>query len=82
VERRYESRKNRQLDILIASAAIPSASLYFKFTGPYWRSASVIVVAHDTPFVADISALLQKKFAVVATTTRPARCCAATRSWT
>jgi len=61
----YEAAKNRQLDILIASGRDPERELYFKFTGPYLAFRSVIVVRNDTPFVADISALLQKKFAVV-----------------
>jgi len=61
----YESAKNRGVDLLLASARSAERERYFSFTAPFLTYRSVIVVRESTPFVPDISALLDKKFALV-----------------
>ena len=61
----YESAKNRGVDLLLASTRSAERERYFSFTAPFLTYRSVIVVREDTPFVPDISALLDKKFALV-----------------
>jgi signal transduction histidine kinase/HPt (histidine-containing phosphotransfer) domain-containing protein/ActR/RegA family two-component response regulator len=61
----YESAKGRGVDLMLASARSSERERYFAFTAPYLVYRSVIVVREDTPFVPDISALLDKTFALV-----------------
>jgi signal transduction histidine kinase/CheY-like chemotaxis protein/HPt (histidine-containing phosphotransfer) domain-containing protein len=61
----YESAKTRGADLLLASSKNAERERYFSFTAPFLTYRSVIVVREDTPFVPDISALLDKAFALV-----------------
>jgi two-component system, sensor histidine kinase and response regulator len=61
----YESAKTRGVDLLLASTRDPERERYFSFTAPFLTYRPVIVVREETPFVPDISALLDKTFALV-----------------
>jgi len=61
----YESAKTRGVDLLLASSKNAERERHFSFTAPFLTYRSVIVVREDTPFVPDISALLDKTFALV-----------------
>jgi ABC-type amino acid transport substrate-binding protein len=62
----YEAAKNREVDLLLALSRTAETRRFFEFTAPYLSYRSVIVVREDTPFVPDISALLDRRFALVA----------------
>jgi ABC-type amino acid transport substrate-binding protein len=61
----YESARNRGVDLLLASTKNAERERYFSFTAPFLTYRSVIVVRDDVPFVPDITALLDKTFALV-----------------
>jgi signal transduction histidine kinase/CheY-like chemotaxis protein/HPt (histidine-containing phosphotransfer) domain-containing protein len=61
----YDSARNRGVDLLLASTKNAERERYFSFTAPFLTYRSVIVVRDDVPFVPDITALLDKRFALV-----------------
>jgi signal transduction histidine kinase/ABC-type amino acid transport substrate-binding protein/DNA-binding response OmpR family regulator len=61
----YASAKARDVDLLLASSKNAERERHFLFTAPFLTYRSVIVVREDTPFVPDVSALLDKTFALV-----------------
>jgi signal transduction histidine kinase/ABC-type amino acid transport substrate-binding protein/BarA-like signal transduction histidine kinase len=64
-EQAVDSAKKRQVDVLIAVNKTPDAERYFNFTTSYLTYRSVIVVRNDTPFVPDLAALRDRRFALV-----------------
>jgi signal transduction histidine kinase/HPt (histidine-containing phosphotransfer) domain-containing protein len=61
----YDAARNRGVDLLLASPRSAERERYFSFSAPYLTYRSVIVVREGEPFVPDISALLDKTFALV-----------------
>ncbi len=61
----YAAARERGVDLLLASARSPERERHFAFSAPFLTYRSVIVVRDDTPFVPDMSALLDKTFALV-----------------
>ena len=61
----YAAAKKGQVDVLLAVTRDPERERFFRFSTPYMTYRSVIVVRNDMPFIADISAMLDKHFAVV-----------------
>ena len=61
----YDAARNHEVDLLLAVTRTPERGRFFEFSTPFMRYRSVIVVREDTPFVPDISALLDRRFAVV-----------------
>jgi len=61
----YDAAKNRGVDLLLTSTRDAERERYFSFTAPFLTYRSVIVVRDDVPFVPDVTALLDKTFALV-----------------
>jgi len=61
----YESARSRGVDLLLAASKNAERERHFAYTAPILSYRSVIVVRDDTPFVPDVSALLDKTFALV-----------------
>jgi signal transduction histidine kinase/CheY-like chemotaxis protein/HPt (histidine-containing phosphotransfer) domain-containing protein len=62
----YAAARNREVDLLLAVTRSPERGRYFEFTAPFMTYRSVIVVRQNEPFITDISALLNRRFALVA----------------
>jgi two-component system sensor histidine kinase/response regulator len=60
-----QAARNREVDLLLAVTRTPESQRFLSFTTPFMNYRAVIVVREDTPFVPDISALLDRRFAVV-----------------
>jgi signal transduction histidine kinase/HPt (histidine-containing phosphotransfer) domain-containing protein/BarA-like signal transduction histidine kinase len=61
----YDAARKRDVDLLLALTKTTDRERYFVFSAPLLTYRSVIVVRNDTPFVPDISALLEQRFALV-----------------
>jgi signal transduction histidine kinase/CheY-like chemotaxis protein/HPt (histidine-containing phosphotransfer) domain-containing protein len=61
-----EALRTRKVDLLLAVTRTPEREPHFEFTAPFMTYRSVIVVREDTPFIPDVSALRNKRFALVA----------------
>jgi two-component system sensor histidine kinase/response regulator len=62
----YAAAQKRDVDLLLAVTRTPEGQRFFQFSAPFMTYRSVVVVRDDTPFVTDISALLDRRFALVA----------------
>ena len=60
-----ESARKGEVDVLLAVGTQPGRQVEFDLTDAYLSFRSVIVVRDDTPFVADIGALVDRRFALV-----------------
>jgi two-component system sensor histidine kinase/response regulator len=61
----YAAGVARDVDLLLAVGRSAERERHFAFTRPYITFRSVVVVRDDLPFVPDISALLDRRFALV-----------------
>ena len=61
----YDAAKKGEVDLLLAVTRDSERERHLSFTTPYMTFRSVIVVRNDMPFIPDISALLDRRFAVV-----------------
>jgi len=61
----YTAARRRDLDLLLAIGRAPGREHHFVFTQPYVTFHSVVVVRDDFPFVPDMAALLDRRFALV-----------------
>ncbi len=61
----YAAGQRRDLDVLLAIGRSPEREYHFAFTQPYISFHSVVVVRDDFPFVPDMAALLDRRFALV-----------------
>ena len=61
----YAAAQRREVDLLPAVGRSSERSEHFLFTDPYLTFRSVVVVRDDVPFVPDIAALLDRRFALV-----------------
>jgi len=61
----YAAAQRREVDLLLAIGRGPEREHHFAFTQPYIAFHSVVVVRNDLPFVPDMSALLERRFALV-----------------
>jgi two-component system sensor histidine kinase/response regulator len=61
----YTAAQRRDLDLLLAIGRSPDREHHFTFTQPYITFHSVVVVRDDFPFVPDMAALLDRRFALV-----------------
>jgi len=61
----YAAGVAREVDLLPAVGLNPERARHFTFTQPYITFRSVVVVRNDVPFVPDMTALLNRRFALV-----------------
>src|SRR5262245_14303157 len=61
----YAAAQRREVDLLLAVGRSPERDHHFTFTQPYMTFHSVVVVRDDFPFVPDMAALLDRRFALV-----------------
>ena len=61
----YEGVRTGKVDLLLAVTRSAERERFLRFTSPYMTYRSVIVVRNDTPFVPDVAALRDQKFALV-----------------
>jgi two-component system sensor histidine kinase/response regulator len=61
----YAAGLDREVDVLLAVGRSPERERHFTFTRPYISFRSVVVVRNDLPFVPDMTALVDRRFALV-----------------
>ncbi len=61
----FASVRDGKMDVLLQAGRSPERESLFQFTQPYFTFRSVVVVRQDFPFVPDIEALLNRRFALV-----------------
>ena len=61
----YAAAQQREVDLLLAVTRTPETQRFFQFSTPLMTYRSVVVVREDTPFVTDVAALRDRRFALV-----------------
>jgi signal transduction histidine kinase/CheY-like chemotaxis protein/ABC-type amino acid transport substrate-binding protein len=61
----FEALQKGEIDVLLQAGRSPEREALFLFTQPYFSFRSVVVVRNDVPFVPNVEALLDRKFALV-----------------
>jgi PAS domain S-box-containing protein len=64
-EEAFAAVRKGEIDVLLQAGRSPEREPLFLFTQPYFSFRSVVVVRSDVPFVPDIDALLDRRFALV-----------------
>jgi PAS domain S-box-containing protein len=61
----FEDVRAGRLDLLLQAGRSPEREPLFLFTQPYFSFRSVVVVRNDVPFVPNLEALIDRRFALV-----------------